>query len=146
MPCNERGDFDCFVAEPTEARFSGGEVRFAVAVLGGVLVGVRNRMAYLPATSPQLGVESANTSGNSTEFCLAFALRSLPLPLPLLSPSLFLLQAAFCGGMVVLVRAACVHYYYYSLGLGIGSLGLGFSVVLSPVSASLSTSLRAHNG
>eukprot|EP00962_Isochrysis_galbana_P052188 scaffold23590_cov129-Isochrysis_galbana.AAC.2 len=40
----------------------------------------------------------------------AAAVRSLPLPLPILSPPLLLLQAAFCGGMVSELSQSCVHY------------------------------------
>jgi len=45
------------------------------------------------------------TRGDSAEHTLSFAVRSLPLPLPSLSPSLLLFQAAFCGGMVSELRA-----------------------------------------
>eukprot|EP00962_Isochrysis_galbana_P024236 scaffold7412_cov123-Isochrysis_galbana.AAC.14 len=78
----------------------------------------------------------AATRRNTILQYLTFAVRLLPLPIPILSTSILILQAAFCGGMVSELRAL--------LQPGLGYIGsLGFSVVLSPVSASLSTSLRA---
>eukprot|EP00962_Isochrysis_galbana_P034372 scaffold11635_cov107-Isochrysis_galbana.AAC.1 len=63
------------------------------------------------------------------------AVRTLPFPSPILSPSLFP-----CSGRYK--RGSCVHYN--SLGSSIESLG--FIVVLKPMSASNSTSLRADYG
>eukprot|EP00962_Isochrysis_galbana_P054152 scaffold25682_cov131-Isochrysis_galbana.AAC.1 len=61
-----------------------------------------------------------------------------PPPLSHSSPILLLLQAAFCGGWF----QGCVHYN--SLGKSIESLGS--SVVPYPMSALVSTSLRADYG
>eukprot|EP00962_Isochrysis_galbana_P058855 scaffold32197_cov107-Isochrysis_galbana.AAC.1 len=57
------------------------------------------------ATKKNLKKKALHTSGDSAEHPLSMAVRSLPLPFPILSPPLLLLQAAFCGGMVSELRA-----------------------------------------
>eukprot|EP00962_Isochrysis_galbana_P035223 scaffold12030_cov146-Isochrysis_galbana.AAC.1 len=49
--------------------------------------------------------------------CLTTLLLSLPFPIPIISPSLFLIQAALAGGWF----KSCVHYN--SLRLGLENLG-----------------------
>eukprot|EP00962_Isochrysis_galbana_P022380 scaffold6704_cov137-Isochrysis_galbana.AAC.2 len=49
--------------------------------------------------------ESALASGDSAGHPLSIAVPSLPLPLPIHSPPLLLIQAVFCGGMVSELRA-----------------------------------------
>eukprot|EP00962_Isochrysis_galbana_P033535 scaffold11244_cov126-Isochrysis_galbana.AAC.2 len=67
------------------------------------------------------------------------AVRTLPFPSPILPPSLFPCSGRYKRGMVSELRAL-----QHSLGSSIESLG--FIVVLKPMSASNSTSLRADYG
>eukprot|EP00962_Isochrysis_galbana_P036204 scaffold12470_cov119-Isochrysis_galbana.AAC.16 len=80
-----------------------------------------------------------HASGGSTGHLKSIAYRSLPLSLSHSFPTPFsLFRPSVAEGWC----QSCVHHN--SLGWGIESLG--FSVVLNPMSASLSTSLRADYG
>eukprot|EP00962_Isochrysis_galbana_P029215 scaffold9330_cov117-Isochrysis_galbana.AAC.10 len=61
---------------------------------------------FLSLTPAYVQPKALHTSGDSAgHLTQSNAVRSLPLPFPILPPSLLLLQAAFCGGMDSELRA-----------------------------------------
>eukprot|EP00962_Isochrysis_galbana_P050189 scaffold21608_cov130-Isochrysis_galbana.AAC.2 len=80
-----------------------------------------------------------HASGGSTGHLCPLPIGHSPSPFPFFFHSLLLIQAVYSGGVVSELRAL------QQPGLGYIE-SLGFSVVLNPMSASLSTSLRADYG